>query len=99
MANWNILIEPAKDGQTMATVVELPTFQVTASNRQIALDEIQRLLTERLASAEMVSISVPPAAAENPWIKFGGIFKDDSDFEEIVRDIRAERYQTISTTD
>ncbi|MEL6491201.1 MAG: hypothetical protein AAFQ95_14680 [Cyanobacteria bacterium J06621_3] len=38
MTHWNILIEPAKDGQTTATVVELPTFQVTANTRQTALD-------------------------------------------------------------
>lgn len=90
MAHWNILIEPTKDGQTTATVVELPTFQVTASNRQTALDKIQQLLTERLASAEMVSISIPSEKGENPWLKFGGIFQNDPDFEEILGDIRAE---------
>ncbi|MEN8447820.1 MAG: hypothetical protein ABG776_22720 [Cyanobacteria bacterium J06555_13] len=91
MTNWNILVEPTKDGQTTATVVELPAFQVTASNRQTALDEIQNLLAERLANAEMVSISVPSENDESPWLKFGGVFKDDPDFEDIVRDIRAER--------
>ena len=94
MTNWNILIEPTKDGQTTATVVELPTFHVTESNRQTALDKIQRLLSERLASAEIVSISIPSdplEKSENPWLKFGGIFKDDPDFDKIVRDMRAER--------
>ena len=75
----------------MATVVELPTFQVTANTRQTALDKIQQLLTERLASAEVVPISVPSEKDENPWLTFGGIFEGDSDFEEIVQDIQIER--------
>lgn len=95
MTNWNILIEPAQDGQTMATVVEMPTFQITASSRKGALEKIQQLLTERLANTEMVAIAIPSAKDENPWLEFGGIFQDDPDFEEIVQDMRAEREASL----
>lgn len=91
MTNWNVLIEPVEDSQVMATVVELPKLQVTAGNRQLAIDEVKRLLSERLSDAEIVSVSVPSAKDENPWRKFAGVFKDDPDFEAIMRDMRNER--------
>lgn len=89
--NWNILLESTTNGQTTATVLELPAFQVTADTRQSALDKIRELLAQRLAHAEVVSVAVPGAEAENPWQKFGGIFKRDADFEEITRNLNAER--------
>lgn len=49
--------------------------------------------TQRLASTEMVSISFPSAKEENPWLKFGGVFKNDPDFENIVQDMKIERIE------
>ena len=88
MANWNILLEPETDGQFTATVAELPTVKVTANSRQTALDEIKQMLSKRLSDVEVVSVSIP---TEDPWIKFAGIFKDNPYFDEIVREMRAER--------
>ncbi|MEL6938372.1 MAG: hypothetical protein AAFO84_04185 [Cyanobacteria bacterium J06598_1] len=92
MTNWNILLESAANGQTTATVIALPTFKVTATTRQLALKKIQRLLTQRLSKAEIVSLPIPEnQEAPNPWLEFGGIFKGDSDFAEIVETLQAER--------
>ena len=92
MTNWNILLESATDGQTTATVLELPTFQVTAGDRQTALGQIQQLLKQRLAKAEVVPISIPTTVDDsNPWLRFGSIFKDDEDFAAIVQDIEQEQ--------
>lgn len=51
-------------------------------------------LTERLATAKIVSIEVPTSLTVNPWIKFSGIYQDDPDFAEIAAAIRAERNPT-----
>ncbi|MEM9003801.1 MAG: hypothetical protein AAGE59_09785 [Cyanobacteria bacterium P01_F01_bin.86] len=91
MADLNILLEPAVDGQLTATVLEFPEFKVTANTRQLALDEIQQLLVQRLAQTEIVSVSVPTKETDNPWIKFGGIFKGDPDFEAIAQAMKVER--------
>lgn len=91
MTSWNILIEPSPDGQTTATVLELPSFQVKASDRETALQDIQQLLAQRLASAEVVSISIPTPGNENPWLKYGGMFRDDADFEAITQELQQER--------
>ena len=42
------------------------------------------LLVETLASGKVT-------ASKPAWIKFVGVFKDDSDFQEIMEAIRAER--------
>jgi hypothetical protein len=94
MTNWNILLEPATNGQTTATVLELPALQVTANTRQLALDKIQQLIIQRFANAEVVTVAVPTPPTENPWLKFGGIFRDDSDFDEIAQALQAEREQS-----
>ena len=97
MTNWNILLESATDGQTTATVLELPECQVTAGDRQTALDQIQQLLKQRLANAEVVPVSIPTAEDDsNPWLKFGGIFRSDADFEAIVRVIQRERQESVA---
>ncbi|RUT07701.1 hypothetical protein DSM106972_019610 [Dulcicalothrix desertica PCC 7102] len=93
MDNWNILLESTDDGFTTATVLEVPSFQTTDKTKQGAVEKIQQLLQERLAKAEIVKIPAPiqPVAAEHPLMKFAGIFKDDPDFMEIIKEIRAER--------
>lgn len=91
MTHWNILLEPETDGQFTATVAELPTVKTTAISRQTALDEIKQMLSQRLSDIEVVPVSIPTVNTENPWAKFNGIFKDDPDFEEIVKEMRAER--------
>lgn len=84
MSNWNILLENATDGQTTATVIELPSVQVTATTRQLALDKIQQLLIQRLSTAEVVSLPLPDRPDTNPWIEFGGILKDESNSTRIT---------------
>ena len=93
MNKWNVLLEDDVDGGTTATVLELPSFQVTATTRQQALSDIQRLLSQRLSKAEIVSLPIAEVKELNPWVEFGGIFENDSDFEDIVRAMQAERKQ------
>ena len=93
MNKWNVLLEDDADGGTTATVLELPSFQVTATTRQQALSDIQRLISQRLSKAEIVSLPVTEVKESNPWLEFGGIFKNDSDFEDIVKAMQAERKQ------
>ncbi|MEL7226138.1 MAG: hypothetical protein AAF810_21000 [Cyanobacteria bacterium P01_D01_bin.36] len=95
MTTWHILVESASDGQTIATVTELSTFQVKATTRQQALDEIQQLLTRQVSKAEVVSLPVLINQEANPWIEFGSIFKDDPDFADISEAIQAERMEEL----
>ena len=93
MDNWNILLERTDDGFTTATVLEVPNCQTTDETKEGAVEKIQQLLQQRLAKAEIVKIPAPiqPVVTEHPLMKFAGIFKDDPEFMEIMKEIRAER--------
>jgi predicted RNase H-like HicB family nuclease len=90
-STYKILLEQTADGQSSATVLELPDCHVIAITPQAAISQVQSRLTERLATAQIVSIEVPTPQPQNPWIEFAGIFKDDPDFTDIAQAIRAER--------
>ena len=57
MSNWNVLLKPRENRQTTATILELPTFCVTAETRQLAVEKIQHLLAQRLANAEVAPLA------------------------------------------
>ncbi len=93
-STYKILIEQTADGQSSATVLELPDCKVVAITPEEAMNQVQVRLTERLATAQIVSIEIPAPQSQNPWIEFAGIFKDDPDFAEIAQAIREERLST-----
>jgi predicted RNase H-like HicB family nuclease len=97
-STYNILLEQTADGQSSATVLELPNCQVIAITPQEALHQVQTCLTERLATAQIVSIQIPVSQPHNPWIEFAGIFKDDPDFTDIAQALRADRISTANET-
>jgi predicted RNase H-like HicB family nuclease len=93
-STYKILLEQTADGKSSATVLELPDCQVIAITPQEAINQVQMRLTERLATAQIISIQIPSQQHHNPWIEFAGIFKDDSDFAEIAQAIRIDRTLT-----
>jgi hypothetical protein len=93
-STYKVLLENTPDGQSSATILDFPDCQATAATDREAIDRVQNRLTERLATAKIVSIEVPTPLTVNPWIKFSGIYQDDPDFAEIAAAIRAERNPT-----
>jgi hypothetical protein len=95
MDNWNILLESTIDGFTVATVLEVPDCQIRDKTKAGAVEKVQELLQKRLAKAEIIRIPVPIQLPnpENPLMRFAGIFQNDPDFMEIMKEIRAEREQ------
>lgn len=93
MDNWNILLENDEDGSTVATVLEVPELKTIDETKQGAIKKVRQLLQNRLAKAEIIQISVSreSTSEQNPLMKFAGIFEDDSDFEDIIAEIQAER--------
>jgi predicted RNase H-like HicB family nuclease len=93
-STYKVLLENTPDGQSSATILDFPDCQSTAATAQEAVNQVQNRLTERLATAKIVSIEVPTPLVVNPWIKFSGIYQNDPDFAEIAAVIRAERNPT-----
>ncbi len=92
-STWNILVEPTPEGQMMATVLELPMFQVVAATQQVAIELVRQRLVERLAQAKIIPLQVETPQPVHPMLQFAGIFKDDPDFAEIMAQLQAERAQ------
>ena len=86
-----LLLESLTSGEVAASVREFPDCQVKAETREAAIAQIQATFLERLKNIEAISWNVPIQASEPTWIKFAGVFKDDSDFVAIMESIRAER--------
>lgn len=97
MDDWNILLETADDGSTIATVLEVPNLQTSEATKQDAIVKVKRLLQERLAKAEIIKVSLTDKSSEskNPLMKFAGIFQDDADFVDIMHNLQAERENEI----
>ena len=89
----NILLE-THSGKTIASVLEIPRYQVEAETRAEAIVALKNLLTAQLSQVEVIPLEFDSDqlnSLENPWLKFAGVFKDDPDFAEIVAELRQER--------
>jgi hypothetical protein len=89
----HILLERNNEGNVIASVLEFPNTQVEAPTTEQAVQELKKLLSTRLEKIEIIplEIQLSQSEAENPWIKFAGVFQDDADFAEIANNLRAER--------
>ncbi|RAM52720.1 MAG: hypothetical protein C6Y22_04995 [Hapalosiphonaceae cyanobacterium JJU2] len=89
----HIVLERTNEENVIASVMEFPNTQVEAPTTEQAVQELKKLLSTRLEKIEIipVEIQLPPNEAENPWMKFAGVFQNDADFAEIADHLRAER--------
>jgi predicted RNase H-like HicB family nuclease len=72
-STYKILLEQTADGRSSATVLELPDCHVIAVTPQEAISQVQSRLTQRLATAEIVSIQIPVPEPHNPLLKVSNL--------------------------
>jgi predicted RNase H-like HicB family nuclease len=91
----HILLEQQPNGHVWATVPALPNCSVERATREEALEAIQHLLSERLATVEVlpvhISAHVAPPLPQYSWLPFLGMFKDDPYFAKIADELWAKR--------
>lgn len=88
--NYDVLIEQ-NDSNFIATALGLPDCQATGVTKEEALNNLTKILTQRLANAEIVSLEIEPPKKEHPWMKLAGKYKDDPQFDEMMEYIEQER--------
>ncbi|PSB19478.1 hypothetical protein C7B65_11205 [Phormidesmis priestleyi ULC007] len=93
---WHILLEQQANGCVLATVPALPNCTLERSSREEALAAIRQLLSDRLASVEVLPVHISPTAdsassKEQSWPPFLGLFKDDRYFAELADELWAKR--------
>lgn len=76
-----------------ADMIRLKALINLSQLRQTSLSQLMDALNAVPPSVELSMSSAEKA--ENPWLKFSGVFKDDPDFEEIVREIQASREEAL----
>jgi hypothetical protein len=86
-----LLLETLASGKVVASIFEFPSCRVEADDRETAIAQLQAVFLERSRYIEAIPWSVPVSVPEPAWMKFAGIFQDDSDFQAIMEEIRAER--------
>ena len=79
-------IRSESEGKWTAEVVGLPEICVTSESREQALAQVQQLLQERLASGQLVSLSVV-----NPLVGQAGWAKGDPTYQEFLDEMRRYR--------
>jgi predicted RNase H-like HicB family nuclease len=91
--NYSILIETPKTGGYRATAMGLPNCRAKGATREIALQNIREVLTNRLNQSEIVTLKIESPRSEHPWRQFAGIFQNDPQFEEVQADIKVYRQE------
>ena len=84
--DMTVLIEP-KDGRFRASTSQPIMLESEGASREEALERLRELAISRLAGGELVSVSLPNGDSRHPWMKFSGIWKDNPDLDQFVRNV------------
>jgi hypothetical protein len=96
-----VIVRAAPSGQFTAQVPGISELEATATTKEEAIHAVRNLLSEWLASGQLVAIEVP---GENPWLKWAGHI-DPNDhgeqeyLEELERFRREDRERTLREYD
>lgn len=90
----HFFLEEAEDGSAIATILELPDCRIEAPTNEQAIAQLRSMVTDRLGNGQVLPLEIPMPVveqAEDPWMKYAGVFKDDPYFAKIVEAMQAER--------
>lgn len=79
MSSFSILLESNPNGNFQATILGLPDCHAHGLTREDALTNAKQALTDRLSTAELVSIEIPTVSAAH---RIAGRFINDPDWDE-----------------
>jgi len=88
--NYDVLIDNQPDGTVKTTLLGLPNYQSVGATEEEALNNLIQIMQQR--KPEIVTLEIEYAEeAEHPWMKFAGMFKDDTQFDEVMNHIEEYR--------
>jgi hypothetical protein len=83
-----------KDDRYIARVRDWPELVIEENTREAAITQIKEQLVEYLSQPpEIIQIDLEPVAETNPWLKFAGMWTDDSTWEEFLAEVEAYRQE------
>lgn len=87
------MVEQLRENDFRATALVPTEVVAEASTRDEAVVKIRTMLSERLARAEVIQVSVPVGGETNPWLAIAGTWRDHPDIDEFEANIQAYRNQ------
>jgi len=88
-----------KDKKFIARVCQYPEIVAEDDTEKGVLTKARIRLGELLSGGRIVKIDTGSEPCEHPWIKYAGMFADDSDWEPFQESLRQYREETDSVTD
>ena len=92
--NYQVLLFQNHEGEYIATVPALSGCTSQGVTEEEAIANIRETIVELLKKSKIVMIDVPESEIplkRNPWLETFGIFKDDANFDEMMRKIYQKR--------
>ena len=77
----HILLETLENGYA-AWVAEFSDCRVIAESKEAAIGALEALLTQRMATIEVIPLPIQSNNPNSIWIKLGGSLKDNPNFIE-----------------
>ncbi len=90
-----VIVRAAPSGQFTAQVPGISELEATATTKEEAIQAVRKLLSEWLASGQLVPVELP---VENPWLKFAGWAKDDPDYEMYLEELARAKKEDLERT-
>ena len=94
----NVLVKNEKNGKVSARVLGLPEYSVVSSDRNSAISELDKLITENLSGNEVISLELEIPNREHPWRKFAGMYQNSHLFDSVLTNIEANRHELNTQT-
>jgi hypothetical protein len=80
-----ILIEPVSGNGFRSRGGEPFALSAEGATRDEVLQKLQEQVRRQLRDGvQIAALDVTVQVAENPWVKFAGMFKDVPDFQEVI---------------
>ena len=87
----SVMLEKTSDNIYRTTAHVPAPVMAEAPTRDEALEKLQAVLSERLASVELVQLRIPGTQKTHSWERFAGVWRDHPDAAEVVQAIAAHR--------
>ncbi|MCG6137249.1 MAG: hypothetical protein MET45_21875 [Nostoc sp. LLA-1] len=88
---YDVLIENQPDGTVKATLLGLPDCQALGNTESEAIEQLNQSLQNRLETDKIMTLEIDAPIPENPWLKIAGKYKDDPQFDEMLKYIEEYR--------
>jgi hypothetical protein len=94
---YPVIVRSESANQYVAQPLGIPELRVVAATEAEAIEQVSHALSQWLASAKVVQVSVPVVGSGNPWLDTFGRSANDPDFDEFLEELKRARSTDASS--